>query len=1097
MDATDAPLAYLEAGISDLAKPGGITWNPHEPGSQMEQVNKDYSEGGAHQVAQNDVYFRPGSLKRVLADPSATEGEKAASQALLKNPWGAAAGDFAAEFANPSNALLGPLVKYGGEALNASARAVPGVARALDAAADYGHELFNKYAPGRKVNDNVESILRAQDANAKQVAAHNEALVHAVYNPHESVGGLKGGTTAEEQWEIKRRATGESPMPIEQLRQNYPHTPGFTPLGKPYTPTLTDDEITKAAQQSRVDHLAADRAQLDLGANPDTMMQNYFRMNPGEDYTLHSEEELPNSFQRANGRVTNLRFRGPNGASKTFRTPTQVLEANEWYAEHGKTLLNPDFRIPKNDLAHFNRVASNVALESLRKALITEPEAAQELLQPLEEGLIAPGQVTKGVVNPHTRDVPAAHGIAAFTLRQSKEDARATAVRRAIDDVARQFGLSDEDKAWLIKTRFASPQRLKGQIAELEHGARQQTKLGNRAAGVAQGTADKLKAQAAGALEKQADAELEKRGVPPTALDRDAAVALGARQPRLHTQVGPRELAAARAAERQARSAANIAARTPNGIVRAMNATERQTTKRGAQLWANLTDPRRGVRDAYVKARNEYTKELTAKYIKQAFIAGGEVVPKGFSLMSDIPGLSGLESAHYTAVRDELIPYFTQAGAPPQEANAVATWLDRFNWLYRMGVITNPIVHPFKNLFWNYLGAGGNPARLTRMFRGAAAPLDEEARSYGAHAMFPERSALGGDVQALLNGTLGQAPGGLGGKIDYILTRVANANKKLVFDRLERNMATELWDHLSQQNIAKGAEESTAKRDAAEQVRKAFGDYSNLTAFEQKFSRALYFYPWLKTVVPFWFSASVKRPQLVTAPLRAMQTHNAVAGDPNVDTESLGTIYNGTDVNGQASYTSSGLPQTRIEPVLDFLAPRVSGQTDIGAGIPERLNAAGQVAQEHLTPLLADAVSFGRELANNEAEEPGVSPRNDVLFDRHAPLDTQAQQIAQYLGANSIPFGSQVGNLAHALSLAITKGNPSLIAPVLLGGFQYDRRTPAEQKVLDRFLDTFNREYFRAHHDHQLEANAYARFRLKVDRYLKANTAPQTPSSTP
>src|SRR5579883_3248457 len=97
-NALDVPLAYGEAVGH------GVTTGDF---SHVGQVTSDLKSGGIDKVADYDIYFRRGSLQRVLEDPTTSPQSKRTAQYFLNHPTSAGIADFVTEFAHPSNAIMG------------------------------------------------------------------------------------------------------------------------------------------------------------------------------------------------------------------------------------------------------------------------------------------------------------------------------------------------------------------------------------------------------------------------------------------------------------------------------------------------------------------------------------------------------------------------------------------------------------------------------------------------------------------------------------------------------------------------------------------------------------------------------------------------------------------------------------------------------------------------------------------------------------------------------------------------------------------------------------------------------------------------------
>ena len=1080
IDMSDVPLAGAEAALHDIpemlssGKPVDY-WMKHDP-FHTEQVYKDLHSGGEHKVAENDVYFRQGSLKRVLADPNASHGQKAIAQWLMHNPKWAAAGDFASELANPSNVMLGPIVDAAAKGAGTFLHALPLVGTAIDHAGAFGQELFNKYAPLKKISERAAQIGRHFDTITNAKRFHNQQLMERIFGKPGKFG--IGGTAAEERWEILRRSAEDTPMNPADLRKQFPNTPGFGKADEPFTPTLTDAELNDRAALLRASYDVLDQEKIARGIMRSSQaMPHYFRMDPKTDYNQPVFDRMPPLSRGSGGgsRVA-LRYHSTETGSKVFKSPTDVLEANEYYMEHGgKPMLTNTVDPSLNFMRHANEVSSTVALDEFIKTLVKEePLAARELLQPYKDVHIPAGTVTHGDV---TREMPEGYAVLTHVQSRARASAMRNAVGRAAQEIANEFDIPVQDMFDMIKSRFPLSEKLLTQLKEVKHTGKVLNEFG--------GTAEQAARTTEQTLQKRAE-------------DRAGLVQ------RLQAKPAPnvRQMSKAAGQQSEAERAAGVASTTAPVINRALTGARRQTLRRGMDIIKKIQMPERDIMAKYRKLRDAYYSEYRKAAYSKAFNQASDVVHPGMDFIKNVPGLSGLERLDYTVVAPEVEKYLTQMGATRPEATGIGKFFDGFNAIYRIGIVTNPLVHPFKNLFWAYLGAGGNPARLATVFRGGETALDKEAGAWGAHAHFGTMTPFGGNEAQMNIGRFADQRGL--GKAQWAMARMVNANRKLVFDRFERNMATSLWDDLSKRNLAQGMDEATAKRSAAESVRKAFGDYNNITPFETHIQRAFYFYPWLKTVVPFWIHTGLHRPWAMTAPLTAMHAYNELAGDPNAGTEKPGTLFTG--MHGQApQYISAGMPQTKIDPLTNVFAPRVEGQPDPNAGIPERTAPVIQMALSHMVPGLHELSQTLVQQLNKQPQEPGVTP-SEVMYNRAAPFPEQAKEWGGYVARTALPFGGMVSNLYNA-----AKQGPQSIPSALLGGYVYNDLPPSVQHILSKKLNTFVRKYdhaFVVGHNNpqrrdQLQADAYAQFEKEKNNILqnlariqKQNTV-QSPQPNP
>lgn len=505
--------------------------------------------------------------------------------------------------------------------------------------------------------------------------------------------------------------------------------------------------------------------------------------------------------------------------------------------------------------------------------------------------------------------------------------------------------------------------------------------------------------------------------------------------------------------------------------------------KRGQDLADALADPDRPISKEYRALRDQYTADNMSEADPKSYWSHirRHLTPDGYIQIKNIPGLSGLPRLAYTDAPKDTIRYFEKNHAPHQEANAVGQFLDRYNQLTRIGILTNPAIHPAFNLFWAYLADGGDLKRLIPNVLWKDSPLDHQAMKAGAHAPLAGLS-FGGNPKRTVQSFLDATNEGLVAAFDWGATRLADINRMIVFETYERRMATELWDS----HVANGMD----KVEAAMRVRKAFGDYTNTTNIEKNLSRAFYFYPWTKTVIPFWLKTLRDDPKWVNAPQQGLQTHNELAGDPNVKKESYGTLYTGNDASGNPQYQALPLPQKRLE------APLQMAQGNLGKAMTE--------AQYHLTPITATAVKFGEQAVNQKPQEPDVS-FGDPMYDRDAPKMQQVWQAMQWIGKNELPFSGILRGMAHGIGQAAT-GAPGRALENLIGGFQYSAPDPTKDRQLNRLFKQFQTHYDRAYGivDKQArerqQAQLYYTFRQQVDSIIspaRQQSIEPTNTSTP
>jgi hypothetical protein len=973
------------------------------------------------------VYFRKGSLDRVIADPAASPEQKSTARFFLNHPWVSGAADFVTELVNPASIATGEVV---GRTLSVLSKA-PLLKPAIEAAGNAFKAAFDKYHPltqaGGQAAKNVGYQTDAQSAHAAQ---QNMEKAIAVFGKPGKTG--FGGTTMEEQHEILRRATGGAPrMPARSSG-------------------LTDQELTQRAQSFRDIHDQADAVQAARGLNP-SIRENYFNMKGAYEVPERDTRDLAASARgtQVSGRA---KWRRPNDYAKVFQNYDEVLNA----VNSGAIKFAADYSPFKQMVDHLNRVTGNVAIDQGLENL-GKTEAAKEVSFQGMNGKTYTGQTALDLGRYLTN-----------------KKANRYAAYLAVNDIARKFGISLPDAQRIADRQFASTQNLSGRMDEATKWRKQLSPLQQKVDNAVLPTAGRV------------GVKVKKLATPQTAQVGRAGAA-GQTVPK---SVNNRIQQIHNLGDDVAQQVRNLSP----AIKASIGAMDFRMLKRGIDLHVKMTDPERAVAGEYRSLREQYARDLmraagpelaaTRNAPEEAIwkAVREKMTPDGYLQIKDTPGLSGLPRAKFTDIKKETADYFTANGARPEEASAASQFLATFNGLFRLGILTNPLIHPGYNLLWAYLGGGGDVRRMGNFFRDNPT-LDHEAMKYGAHAPLSPFT-FGGNPARLaqsLPDAVHQAPsalGKVGAGADWIATRAAEVNRKIVFDTMERRMATEFWASL----VAKGVD----KNIAAQRVRQAFGDYNNMTAAEKNISQAFFFYPWTKAVIPFWLKTLGTDPRWIAAPGQGLLTHNENKGDPNIDKEKYGVLYNGQNPDGSQGYQSLPLPQKRAEDVVEAALPREGGQVDPAGGLAERVQPLFNVAKQHLTPGLS-AIETGAEQLIRDPQEPGVTPQEGVMFNKAAPLSTQLEQIGQYIGTQYLPFSEVVGGVAHAIQEA-GKGQGGEAAANLAGGYQYTGNNPQRQKQISRLFDQWRASYYRDMRiedpvrRHAVQAANYRLFRQAVDR---------------
>lgn len=432
-----------------------------------------------------------------------------------------------------------------------------------------------------------------------------------------------------------------------------------------------------------------------------------------------------------------------------------------------------------------------------------------------------------------------------------------------------------------------------------------------------------------------------------------------------------------------------------------------------------------------------------------------EPIPQGFVPAAKALPQIGSPTMRESFVRPELAEFLKQSAAAPDSAQR--GWLkrlDSFNRLYRASIIANPLVHGLWNMENNYLAAGG---ALRELLKPVPKAVEDEAELAGAHhGLGTASSFFGGDPAHLATSRLRDLPS-LKEKIDKAAYTAWSTNQRITFDVLEKRYANALYYRLRRSGLAPG--------EAAEQVRKALGDYVNV-APAGGLQRAFFFYPWLKSNTEFWLGTLAHHPQYVNAPVQAIHRNNEVAGDPRLDDKYPTGDFTMYDGNGR--YWSVPHPARIL------------------ADLTEGLYGANKIALAHMTPALKALLDLGNTLTGSP-KEPSESP--NVVYDKAAPSSTKAKQAGEYaLRKLPIPMAAQVEGIpAWAQRLRSNGVTPSDVLG-LTGGFTYDRLPPEQERALREAFREYTIASAYAQTDEQRK-DAYDNF-LLAQQQIMSESAP-------
>ena len=320
----------------------------------------------------------------------------------------------------------------------------------------------------------------------------------------------------------------------------------------------------------------------------------------------------------------------------------------------------------------------------------------------------------------------------------------------------------------------------------------------------------------------------------------------------------------------------------------------------------------------------------------------------GYAALKDTAQrMFGAEQFKGKAFPERFITYLTDLGASRAEVQAWAhssSLIGKLSGdigklygssqnLLRQGVVFNPIVHGLWNLGGQYLAAGGSILRLPGIYTRAARDLVAYAKAHsqefesviplgsteaeqehavlhmGAPREFGDEQSIGRAMRPMSTLTLPQ-------KAERFGQRLQTANRTLVFDIIERHMAIDLYNQkLAQFSLRMPKAQAVGA--ARDFVRRTLGNYGNVSnlGVDKTLNGMFFFYPWLKTLLPFWIKTGLYKPQSWNAPLAGIQTSNELRGDPNARTseENPYALFLGNTPQGNPQYFDMMLPGRVLE----------------------------------------------------------------------------------------------------------------------------------------------------------------------------------------
>jgi len=388
-------------------------------------------------------------------------------------------------------------------------------------------------------------------------------------------------------------------------------------------------------------------------------------------------------------------------------------------------------------------------------------------------------------------------------------------------------------------------------------------------------------------------------------------------------------------------------------------------------------------------------------------------------LKAIIGNIPNLDPDHRIA-RDAY-DFFVHNQMPPRVASEFAKMMSQLDSVGKMGVVYYPVQHAGWNLGMHYIAKTRDligwvtalpmliktglrfdkqwdawtqekAATLDRLketgvlqeggfleppefARKPTAQRDSEGRiiGYDTAKSAEERSS---SMQRMVTRT-SELPGAQ--QIQKILEMLGRFNSKIVFDRFEKWYSAKLYEH----EIAKGSPPPIAAR----AVRNAFST-DLITPFEKStFQHIAWFYPWVKTVLPFAIAVGIHDPTWWNAFVQGARVEREGEGAGDMRRSSPFT-YVGKDPRGGFDTFTPSLPQRILEIPANMLI-KTPGESNI-----DRYEPGFNFLDTHLNPLAGTALGAAEEVGTR-----GKTPGYSQPFDPNAgPLQAAGQVGAHLLG---------------------------------------------------------------------------------------------------
>jgi hypothetical protein len=1062
-------------------------------GKGLGRIPEDLRTGGLSSVAENDVYFRKGSLQRSLEDPASNPQQKAQAQFFLQHPWVAGAADFATEFANPSNLALGGVGRVAG-----AIGRIPQVAQSLDelqATTKVGSRFAGLRVAARDVarQQNPAATAADQHLAAQKAEQWGRRVVNsggvADQGAYKQAMSDFGNLTIDQQKEVVHRAQGNV-------------TQDFGPEA--------NATIDKNAQSVVKNIWQATRDQMQQGVISPTKVYGREEMFPGV-FTDAVEGAVRRPLSNPEQEAIAQYARGEAPEAEQF-TPL-VKERGDMLKEQLAKDEPPSPEPAGIDVFRYQRTPGEAQAGSERGGTFyamgkpgPEDNYAQEAWFS-KLGLNPVGgehQITDKFAPKNPLNVGGGHvGVSALKAIYGDD-----VTKTLVDFFARDAkGTADWKNAppeavQLLRDAGMVPKE--GPLFGTTSTVTPYEKFINNANEDLTLVLDRIGLEAAKA--KGYDAVIAKKGVPGKT---DEFVDLGAprasetsAKPKVsffpmagafnqpgrdeeyldfldhHMGGGPGKIA-----ERKGTAGLNFPSRTHQTLLDAQ------------------TNSKVGLRDDWSPAESYYrflaqrSKNVELEKAMTDLMGTGMAKPAAertagdrFANVKDIQStrMFGSPVLKETAAHQHVVNFLEEVGATKGEASSFAhattaigklaqTMAPAYHAsqsLIRQAVIANPIIHAGWNLMGQYLAAGGD----IRYLGGVNEQIANDAARYGAiTSRGAPRSLSGGSAISLASRPMSDL-----NPLEKVQRGAAMGqewNAKVVFDQAEHRYSAALYQTYLKRGMA--------PEEAGNRVRQALGDYANVAnaGVDKVFQQAFFFYPWLKTLLPFWIKTGLTKPQTWNPIVQGIATNNELAGDPNAGTSNVSpfTLYTGSDTGGHPEYFSVPVVSRILTQIGDLVGGALTNNRD------EAAKGFKSLLLNRLNPAVGTGLAAGQSLVSGSDQPEGPLGYAPVL----ERLKTGLAGMGEFIPA-------PVKGAYDAAQVLLGKEDlkPSVIAGELVGGTGYVSTTPGQKMAASHIRGRFYRII-----DNALKrgdrATAWKAYQAMQQTLQKAGLAHDQPKANP